>query len=133
MLAMICLCRAPAVPHVASATDFLLVRSSTGQLAVRELTGCVAVGQQHPSLPIWAPMSQEAVNYERMRFKVRELKQAMHCGFIALVGPKMVARFQVIWWLRCTEGLKSTASGVESQGVLALQSCKVAAPGGSRL
>jgi hypothetical protein len=59
------------VPHVASASDFLLVRSSTGQLWLRELTGCVAVGQQHPSMPVWPPMSPEALNYERMRFKVR--------------------------------------------------------------
>lgn len=59
------------MPHVASAADFLLVRSATGQLSLRELTGCVAVGQQHPSLPIWAPMSEEARIYERMRFKVR--------------------------------------------------------------
>lgn len=55
---------------MASAADFLLVRLSGGNIALRELTGCVAVGQQHPSMPIWVPMSAEAVAYEKARFKV---------------------------------------------------------------
>lgn len=58
------------MPHVANATDFLLVRLPGGTIALRELTGCVAVGQQHPSVPIWQPYSEQAVAYERARFKV---------------------------------------------------------------
>ncbi len=59
------------MPHVTSSTDFLLVRTAAGQLALRELTGCITVGQQHPSQVVWAPMSAEALAYERTRFKVR--------------------------------------------------------------
>lgn len=59
------------MPHVASYTDFLLVRMQAGNIALREITGCVAVGQQHPSVPIWSPGSEQAVAYERARFKVR--------------------------------------------------------------
>lgn len=58
------------MPHVARYTDFLLVRLQSGNIALREITGCVAVGQQHPSVPIWAPGSDQAVAYERARFKV---------------------------------------------------------------
>jgi hypothetical protein len=60
------------VPHVCSAADFLLIRLPGGQLSLRELSGCVAVGQQHPSTTIWPPMSAEALAYERARFKVRQ-------------------------------------------------------------
>eukprot|EP00775_Hariotina_reticulata_P011322 gene11322-11472_t len=67
--------RAPAVPHVCSAADFLLVRLPAGQLSLRELTGCVSVGQQHPSTTIWPPMSAEALAYERARFKAHVLRQ----------------------------------------------------------
>lgn len=71
--------RAPAVAHVGSASDFLLVRSLNGTLALRELTGCVAVGQQHPTAAIWGPMSSEALAYERARFKVRQCTRASCC------------------------------------------------------
>lgn len=74
LVAWLLSCRAPAVPHVASYSDFLLVRLQSGRVALREITGCVAVGQQHPSVPIWAPGSDQAVAYERARFKVRGMQ-----------------------------------------------------------
>jgi hypothetical protein len=73
-------CRAPAVPHVAAATDFLLARLPAGNIVLRELTGCVAVGQQHPSVTIWQPGSEQAVAYEKARFKVRACTPHCHIG-----------------------------------------------------
>lgn len=73
------MCRAPAVPHVASYTDFLLARLPGGNIALREITGCVAVGQQHPSVSIWAPGSEQAVAYERARFKVLGVTERCSC------------------------------------------------------
>lgn len=70
--------RAPAVPHVAAATDFLLARLPAGNIVLRELTGCVAVGQQHPSVTIWQPGSEQAVAYERARFKVCACTSLLH-------------------------------------------------------
>jgi hypothetical protein len=66
------------VPHVAAATDFLLARLPAGNIALRELTGCVAVGQQHPSVTIWQPGSEQAIAYERARFKVRACTSPRH-------------------------------------------------------
>lgn len=73
------------MPHVASASDFLLVRLPGGNIALRELTGCVTVGQQHPSVLIWAPFSAEALAYEKARFKVNCAAQAT-CHIFALAN-----------------------------------------------
>lgn len=77
--------RAPAVPHVASSSDFLLARLAGGNIALREITGCVTVGQQHPVQQVWTPGSEQAVAYERARVKVRGLECVRGSGTAA--GP----------------------------------------------
>lgn len=78
------------MPHVASASDFLLVRLPGGNIALRELTGCVTVGQQHPSVLIWAPFSAEALAYEKARFKVNHTAQATpHTFCMTIFTPCM--------------------------------------------
>ena len=49
--------RAVAVAHDPAPTDFLLVRRATGEMALRELTGTVAVGQQVPHMRVPEPGS----------------------------------------------------------------------------
>lgn len=61
------------MPHVASHSDFLLARLAGGNISLREITGCVTVGQQHPVQQVWTPGSEQAVAYERARIKVRGL------------------------------------------------------------
>lgn len=41
-----------------------------GALRLREITGTVTVGQQHPAAPVFAPMSPDAVRFEESRFQV---------------------------------------------------------------
>jgi hypothetical protein len=65
---------------VGNATDFLLVRLPGGNIALREFTGCVAVGQQHPAVAIWPPYSEKAVAYERARFKVHTHLSCTACS-----------------------------------------------------
>jgi hypothetical protein len=64
--------RAPASAHTTAATDFLLIRTAgSAALQLREITGTVLVGQQHPAAPVWAPGSQDAVRFEESRLQVR--------------------------------------------------------------
>jgi len=52
--------RAPAAPHAPGGRDFLAVRSPEGGLALRELTGALAVGQQEPNVRVPLPGSRDA-------------------------------------------------------------------------
>ncbi len=52
--------RAPAAPHAPGGRDFLAVRSPAGGLALRELTGALAVGQQEPHVRVPPPGSRDA-------------------------------------------------------------------------
>ncbi|KIY95912.1 Transcription initiation factor TFIID subunit 1 [Monoraphidium neglectum] len=62
--------RAPASAHTTAATDFLLIRTAgSAALQLREITGTVLVGQQHPAAPVWAPGSQDAVRFEESRLQ----------------------------------------------------------------
>ena len=51
--------RAPGFAYTTPATDFLLVRNATGALSLRELTGCIAVGQEVPAMRAPAPGSRD--------------------------------------------------------------------------
>jgi hypothetical protein len=55
---------------VPAASDFLLIRLPCGALQLREISGCVSVGQQHPMRPVWAPGSEEAKDFELQRLVV---------------------------------------------------------------
>lgn len=46
-------------PHAVPPSDFLLIRAASGALSVRELTGCIAAGQQEPMRRIPVPGSKE--------------------------------------------------------------------------
>ena len=52
------------------ASDFLLIRLTTGALQLREITGAISVGQQHPTKKVFAHMSDEAKEFEEKRFVV---------------------------------------------------------------
>lgn len=47
--------RSPAAPHEPPPSDFLVIRASSGNLFVREITGMLAVGQQLPQVKIPQP------------------------------------------------------------------------------
>lgn len=51
--------RAPGFPYSPPATDFLLIRNATGAISLRELTGCIAVGQQVPAMRAPTPGSRD--------------------------------------------------------------------------
>ena len=51
--------RAPGFPYSTPATDFLLIRNATGAISLRELTGCIAVGQQVPAMRAPIPGSRD--------------------------------------------------------------------------
>lgn len=51
--------RAPGFAYPTPATDFLLIRNATGAIFLRELTGCIAVGQQVPAMRVPAPLSRD--------------------------------------------------------------------------
>lgn len=51
--------RSIACAHATQSTDFLVIRSASGALIVREITGCMAVGQQEPLRRIPIPHSKE--------------------------------------------------------------------------
>lgn len=51
--------RSPAVAFPTASSDFLLVRYATGRLAVREVQGTFAVGQQEPQLRVPVPNTKD--------------------------------------------------------------------------
>ena len=51
--------RAPGFAYTTPPTDFLLIRSATGAISLRELTGCIAVGQEVPAMRAPVPHSRE--------------------------------------------------------------------------
>ena len=51
--------RAPGFPYSPPATDFLLIRNATGAISLRELTGCIVVGQEVPSMRAPIPHSRD--------------------------------------------------------------------------
>ena len=51
--------RAPGFAYSAPATDFLLIRNATGAVFLRELTGCIAVGQQVPAMRTPTPNTRD--------------------------------------------------------------------------
>ncbi len=51
--------RAPGFAYTTSPTDFLLVRNATGAISLRELTGCIAVGQEVPAMRAPIPGSRD--------------------------------------------------------------------------
>jgi hypothetical protein len=65
-------------PQVPAASDFLLIRLPSGALQLREISGCVSVGQQHPMRPVWAPGSKEAMDFEDQRLVVGALVPQLH-------------------------------------------------------
>ena len=72
------LARAPAVAHDPRPTDFLLIRSSTGALSLREMTGTILVGQHEPQCRVPAPGQQLLTDVEEARlvaFAARELRR----------------------------------------------------------
>eukprot|EP00884_Botryococcus_braunii_P021299 jgi/Botrbrau1/7853/Bobra.9_2s0029.1 len=69
---------APAFPYAPRWSDFLLVRSATGALSLREITGTLVLGQQEPHLPVPAPASRECRDIEERRmiaYVNRELRK----------------------------------------------------------
>ena len=52
--------RAPAHVHAVGPGDFLAVRGAAGTLALREVTGCLIVGQQEPAVRVPVPHSRDA-------------------------------------------------------------------------
>ena len=66
--------RAPGFAYSTSATDFLLIRNAAGAIMLRELTGCIAVGQQLPLVRVPVPFSNS-----------REVRSAL------TLGPSMCA------------------------------------------
>ena len=72
------LARAPAVAHAPRPTDFLLIRSSTGALSLREMTGTILAGQHEPQLRVPAPGDRLMRDFEEARlvaFAARELRK----------------------------------------------------------
>jgi hypothetical protein len=59
------------VVQLPSSSDFLLIRLTTGALQLREVTGAISVGQQHPTKKVFGHMSEEAKEFEEKRFVVR--------------------------------------------------------------
>ena len=51
--------RAPGFAYTTPPTDFLLIRSAIGAISLRELTGCIAVGQEVPAMRAPVPHSRE--------------------------------------------------------------------------
>ena len=51
--------RAPGFAYSTPATDFLLIRNATGAISLRELTGCIAVGQEVPAMRAPIPGSRD--------------------------------------------------------------------------
>lgn len=51
--------RAPGFAYSTSASDFLLVRNAAGVIMLRELTGCISVGQEVPMIRAPIPMSRD--------------------------------------------------------------------------
>lgn len=52
--------RAPAAPNLPrGGGDFLLLRSVGGAMSLREISGYVTVGQQHPLMSVPAPGSAQ--------------------------------------------------------------------------
>ena len=51
--------RAPGFAYSPPASDYLLIRNSTGAIMLREMTGCVAVGQEVPLVKTPSPASRE--------------------------------------------------------------------------
>ena len=51
--------RAPGFAYSTPATDFLLIRSATGAISLRELTGCLVVGQEVPAMRAPSPHSRD--------------------------------------------------------------------------
>lgn len=51
--------RAPGFTYSPPPTEFLLIRNATGAISLRELTGCIAVGQQVPSMRAPIPGSRD--------------------------------------------------------------------------
>lgn len=51
--------RAPAFAYSTSASDFLLIRNAAGVIMLRELTGCIAVGQEVPFVRVPIPLSRD--------------------------------------------------------------------------
>ena len=52
--------RAPAHVHAVGPGDFLAVRGAAGTLALREVTGCLILGQQEPTVRVPVPHSRDA-------------------------------------------------------------------------
>ncbi|KAK9809275.1 hypothetical protein WJX73_000079 [Symbiochloris irregularis] len=68
--------RAAAFAHTAPASDFLLVRQATGQMSLREITGCLALAQQEPLMRIPPPSkSREALETRLEAWAGRELRR----------------------------------------------------------
>lgn len=51
--------RAPGFAYSTPATDFLLIRNVAGAISLRELTGCIAVGQEVPAMRAPIPGSRD--------------------------------------------------------------------------
>ncbi|GIM17423.1 hypothetical protein Vretimale_19961, partial [Volvox reticuliferus] len=63
--------KAPAAPHDPRPSDFLLLRANNGVLHLRELTGTLTVGQQHPHERVPEPWDAEWIkNYNSNRIFV---------------------------------------------------------------
>jgi hypothetical protein len=50
--------------------DFLLLRTPTGAMSLREITGTLVVGQQQPLVRVPAPYSPELQQYMERRLQV---------------------------------------------------------------
>ncbi|OEL16968.1 Transcription initiation factor TFIID subunit 1 [Dichanthelium oligosanthes] len=55
--------RSPIFPHQVSSTDYLLVRSGKGALALRRIDKIYAVGQQEPHMEVFSPGTKNVQNY----------------------------------------------------------------------
>ncbi|CAL8462032.1 g1563 [Coccomyxa elongata] len=59
--------RAVAFPYAARPTDFLVIRSRSGALSLRQLSGTIIAGQQEPNMVVPVPRSKEARDIEENR------------------------------------------------------------------
>ena len=72
--------RAPGFAYSTSATDFLLIRNAAGAIMLRELTGCIAVGQQLPLVRVPVPFS----NSREVRSAFTQTQASVLCWYATM-------------------------------------------------
>ncbi|GLC76689.1 hypothetical protein PLESTF_001818500 [Pleodorina starrii] len=90
--------KAPAAPHDPRPSDFLVVRSNNGVVHLRELTGTLSVGQQHPHEKVPEPWDSEWIkNYNSQRIFVvvaRALQRARNRNLPYIPRDEIRARIE---------------------------------------